>query len=249
MCLVTFWKYKQSHIFISPCRNDPSQLQNCRTKNFHGFWDFARYVAKICQFLSAVIFLWTLDFSPISLTLSMMFPVNVQKNHPSCFFNQSSKHPSETTCSVIGHDDFKQIFKPRDFVPVFRDWLAFAEFKLFVRDQNYGPSRLTATYAGPTSGAITQTRYKALEFCPCESILENKLYLCWKISKSIQKIFIFAMKNFRCKKVDQSTNQTKHCMLTCLTIFWIQCYRPCQSWKRPFWKNVFLCCFCVVIPK
>ena len=24
-------KYKQSHIFISPCRNDPSQLQNCRT--------------------------------------------------------------------------------------------------------------------------------------------------------------------------------------------------------------------------
>ena len=24
----------QSHIFISPCRNDPSQLQNCRTKRF-----------------------------------------------------------------------------------------------------------------------------------------------------------------------------------------------------------------------
>ena len=38
MYLVTCWKYKQSHIFISPCRNDPSQLQNCRTKRFfHGF--------------------------------------------------------------------------------------------------------------------------------------------------------------------------------------------------------------------
>ena len=34
MYLVTCWKYKQSHIFISPCRNDPSQLQNCRTKKF-----------------------------------------------------------------------------------------------------------------------------------------------------------------------------------------------------------------------
>ena len=32
MHLVTCWKYKQSQIFISPCRNDPSQLQNCRTK-------------------------------------------------------------------------------------------------------------------------------------------------------------------------------------------------------------------------
>ena len=32
--LVTCWKYKQSHIFISPCRNDPFQLQNCRTKRF-----------------------------------------------------------------------------------------------------------------------------------------------------------------------------------------------------------------------
>ena len=32
--LVTCRKYKQSHIFISPCRNDPSQLQNCRTKRF-----------------------------------------------------------------------------------------------------------------------------------------------------------------------------------------------------------------------
>ena len=34
MYLVTCWKYKQSHIFISPCRNEPSQLQNCRTKRF-----------------------------------------------------------------------------------------------------------------------------------------------------------------------------------------------------------------------
>ena len=34
MCLVTCWKYKQSHIIISPCRNDPSRLQNCRTKRF-----------------------------------------------------------------------------------------------------------------------------------------------------------------------------------------------------------------------
>ena len=34
MYLVTCWKYKQSHIFISPCRNDPSQLQDCRTKRF-----------------------------------------------------------------------------------------------------------------------------------------------------------------------------------------------------------------------
>ena len=32
--LVTCWKYKQSHIFISPCRNDSSQLSNCRTKRF-----------------------------------------------------------------------------------------------------------------------------------------------------------------------------------------------------------------------
>ena len=42
MYLVPCWKNKQSHIFILPCRNDPSQLQNCRTKRvFHGFWDFA----------------------------------------------------------------------------------------------------------------------------------------------------------------------------------------------------------------
>ena len=34
MYLVTYWKYKQSHIFISPCRNDPPQLQNCRRKRF-----------------------------------------------------------------------------------------------------------------------------------------------------------------------------------------------------------------------
>ena len=34
MYLITCWKYKQSHILISPCRNDPSQLQNCRTKRF-----------------------------------------------------------------------------------------------------------------------------------------------------------------------------------------------------------------------
>ena len=34
MCLVTCWKYKQIDIFISPCRNDPSQVQNCRTKRF-----------------------------------------------------------------------------------------------------------------------------------------------------------------------------------------------------------------------
>ena len=34
MYLVTCWKYKQSHIFISPCRNEPSQLQNCRTQRF-----------------------------------------------------------------------------------------------------------------------------------------------------------------------------------------------------------------------
>ena len=34
MHLVTCWKYKQSHIFISPCQTDPSQLQNCRTKGF-----------------------------------------------------------------------------------------------------------------------------------------------------------------------------------------------------------------------
>ena len=34
MYLVTCWKYKESHIFISPCRNDPSQLRNCRTRRF-----------------------------------------------------------------------------------------------------------------------------------------------------------------------------------------------------------------------
>ena len=34
MYLVTCWKYKQSHISISPCRNDPSQLQNCEPKIF-----------------------------------------------------------------------------------------------------------------------------------------------------------------------------------------------------------------------
>ena len=34
MYFVTYWKCKQSHVFISPCRNDPSQLQNCRTKRF-----------------------------------------------------------------------------------------------------------------------------------------------------------------------------------------------------------------------
>ena len=34
MYLVTCWEYKQSDIFISPCRNDPSQVQNCRTKRF-----------------------------------------------------------------------------------------------------------------------------------------------------------------------------------------------------------------------
>ena len=34
MYLVTCWKYKQSHIFILPCWDDPSQLQNCRTKRF-----------------------------------------------------------------------------------------------------------------------------------------------------------------------------------------------------------------------
>ena len=28
------WKYKQSHIFTSPCRNGPFQLQSCRTKRF-----------------------------------------------------------------------------------------------------------------------------------------------------------------------------------------------------------------------
>ena len=32
--LLTCWKYKQSHIFISSCPNDPSQLQNCGTKRF-----------------------------------------------------------------------------------------------------------------------------------------------------------------------------------------------------------------------
>ena len=37
MYLVTCWKYKQSHIPISPCRNEPSQLQNCRTKIFTVF--------------------------------------------------------------------------------------------------------------------------------------------------------------------------------------------------------------------
>ena len=34
MYLVTCWKYKQSHIFISSCRNDPSQLEDCRIKRF-----------------------------------------------------------------------------------------------------------------------------------------------------------------------------------------------------------------------
>ena len=37
MYLLTCWKYKQSHIFISPCRNDPRQLKNCRTKRFSRF--------------------------------------------------------------------------------------------------------------------------------------------------------------------------------------------------------------------
>ena len=36
---------------------------------------------------------------------------------------------------------------------VFRDWLPLAEFMLFVRDQSYRPSKLTATYTGSTSGA------------------------------------------------------------------------------------------------
>ena len=34
MHFVACWKHKQSHIFLSPCRNGPSQLQNCRTKRF-----------------------------------------------------------------------------------------------------------------------------------------------------------------------------------------------------------------------
>ena len=34
MYFMTRWKYTQSHIFISPCRNEPSQLQNCRTRRF-----------------------------------------------------------------------------------------------------------------------------------------------------------------------------------------------------------------------
>ena len=34
MYLVTCWQYIQSHTLMSPCRNDPSQLQNCRTKRF-----------------------------------------------------------------------------------------------------------------------------------------------------------------------------------------------------------------------
>ena len=34
MSLVTCWKYEQNDIFISSRRNEPSQLQNCRTKRF-----------------------------------------------------------------------------------------------------------------------------------------------------------------------------------------------------------------------
>ena len=42
MYLVTCRKYKQTHFFISPCRNNPFQLQNCRTKRFFMvFWNFA----------------------------------------------------------------------------------------------------------------------------------------------------------------------------------------------------------------
>ena len=41
MYLVTCWKNKQSHIFISPCRNDHPQLQNCRQ------WDFSRFLGLL----------------------------------------------------------------------------------------------------------------------------------------------------------------------------------------------------------
>ena len=34
MDIVTCWKCKKRDIFISPCRNEPSQLQNCRTRRF-----------------------------------------------------------------------------------------------------------------------------------------------------------------------------------------------------------------------
>ena len=42
MYLITCWTYKQSHIFISSCRNDPFQLQNCRTKRFFTLFGTSR---------------------------------------------------------------------------------------------------------------------------------------------------------------------------------------------------------------
>ena len=46
MYLLTCWKYKQSHIFIPPCRNDPSQLQNCRTKRFFTVFGTLRVTSR-----------------------------------------------------------------------------------------------------------------------------------------------------------------------------------------------------------
>ena len=100
-------------------------------------------------------------------------------------------------------------------------WLEVAKFKLLVRDQNYGLSRLTATYAGPTSGSTTLILYKQLQFCPRWSIPENKLYP-WNYVEPFPKSFIkfqfSPWKNFLCEKISQSTNQSKHRMVEGLMV-------------------------------
>ena len=49
MYLVTCWKYKQSHILISPCRYDPAQLQNCRTRRFLTVFGTLRVTWRQCE--------------------------------------------------------------------------------------------------------------------------------------------------------------------------------------------------------
>ena len=55
--LVTRWKYTQSHIFISPCRTGPSQLQNWRIKRFSRF-------LKLCAWLSDILKNFFLPHTP-----------------------------------------------------------------------------------------------------------------------------------------------------------------------------------------
>ena len=48
---ITCWKYKQSDILISSCRNKPSQLQSCRTKRFFRVFVTLRVTwrQRLCQ--------------------------------------------------------------------------------------------------------------------------------------------------------------------------------------------------------